>query len=172
MWDKLAVLGLAVVFAWSAAAKSLRWRSWTSLVAGYRLGPLTGPARVGVPIAEAGIVAALLLGTERLGAALALVALVVFSIAILRLRTIEGDRLPCGCFGVARRRDYRFSLARNVALALLAALVMARSPDIYEGFSMPEGSELLPAALIVSGLLVAAWLGTTVARSFRKGSDS
>lgn len=169
-FTRFSVLLLAGTFAWSAVAKLVRWGAWRGLVEGYRLGPLTPAATVAAPLVEAGLVVALLTCT-RWGAAAALVALVAFSGAILRLKALEGDRLPCGCFGRTKRRDYRLSLARNGLLASLAVLATVRDVDLYAGITMPSGAELVPAALIVAGIAVAIWLGVMTASSFKRGSD-
>lgn len=168
---KLASLVLVVVFAWSAGAKVLRWSEWGSLLARYRLGRVSIALRWVVPIAEAATAFVLATGIAKPGAAAALALLAVFSAAVLRLRSIEGDRLPCGCFGRTERRDYRVTLARNAVLALLAAAVLLSGEvSLYDDVSMPSRDEAIPVALIVSGIVAALWLGVSVRRSFRRGS--
>ena len=80
-----------------------------------------------LPWIELGIAVALIAGAARWGAVLAIGLLGIFCVAIARARLLLGtDKLGCGCFGGTRIRDYRLLLARNVALAALAAVVSVR----------------------------------------------
>lgn len=168
---KVAALLLVVVFAWSGAAKVIRWSEWSRLLDRYRLGPASRVLRGAVPLGEVVVAGLIVTESQRLGAAAALALLAGFSGAVLRLRAIEGDRLPCGCFGKTQVRDYRLTLARNSFLVLLAAIVLLRGDvTLYGGLSGPSGDELVPVALIVSGIGAAVWLGVSVRRSFRRGS--
>jgi hypothetical protein len=163
---------LAAVFAWAAVAKAARFRSWQTVLARYRL-PSTvfGPAAVAVPLAELGIAALLVAGATRAGAALSVSLLSAFSLVLLRARSLQGDRLPCGCFGAAKERDYRLMLLRNGSLAVLAAalLLEGRDVDPTTGIGLPSAAEAVPAVLTVAGLLLIMWMGLVVAGSFRKG---
>lgn len=168
---KLASVILAAVLAWSAASKVLRWGDWGVLLTRYRLGRLAAATRVFVPICEAALAGALIAGVGRTAGAAVLVLIVVFSAAVLRLRALEGDRLPCGCFGRTTQRDYRITLARNALLSSLALLVtFGPHAEPLNELSMPRGADVLPAALIVSGIGAALWLGLSVARSLRGGT--
>jgi hypothetical protein len=124
-----------------------------------------------VPVLELAVALAILAGMTRPAGALTLALLAGFSLAVLRLRAIEGDRLPCGCFGKTTERDYRLMLLRNSFLTILAAVVVAAPAEmaLLEGFAAPEGSELLPLVLVVVGLGAAAWAVWSVNRSFRGG---
>lgn len=169
---KLAALLLVAAFSWSVAAKLIRLSVWRETLARYRLPRLLGSlALAGAPASELIAAGMILVGLLHAGAALVLFLLAAFSLAVLRLRTIEGDRLPCGCFGKTKVRDYRLILARNAALGLAAAVVLGapRDADIYAGMSVPRASEVLPATLVLLGIALAVWLAVTVVSSFRKG---
>jgi hypothetical protein len=160
------------VFAWAAIAKVARFRMWQAVLARYRL-PVTAStaAAIGVPLAETAVAALLLAGATRAGAALSVSLLSAFSLVLLRARALQGDRLPCGCFGAAKERDYRLMLLRNGSLAVLAAALLLEGRDIdpMTGFGLPSAAEALPAILTVAGLLLVTWMGLIVASSFRKG---
>jgi hypothetical protein len=96
-----------------------------------------------------------------------------FSAAIVRARAITGDRVPCGCFGSTTTRDYRSMLVRNAALALAAAVVMVRGEGggPLQGFAPPRAGELLPAALVVVGVVFVAfiaWQAALMTRGHRR----
>lgn len=163
---------LVVTFAWASAAKVLRWRRWRDALARYRLGgALERVALVGVPVAEALVVVLLVMGLVKIGAALVMALISAFSLAVVRARGFEGDRLPCGCFGRATARDYREMLVRNALLAFLAAVVLliavvagARNVTL----PYPSGGDVVPAALVVAGLAVGVWLLRQVNVSLRR----
>jgi len=92
-----------------------------------------------------------------------LVALVSFSAAIVVARVRSGRRLGCGCFGGSTTRDYRVLLTRNLALAgiALGAWRMGEDAPLVRSLREPGGADLLPAALLVLGLALAAWVGAT-----------
>jgi hypothetical protein len=142
------------VFGWAAAAKLLRRETWAEALPAYGLGPLERPAATGVPLLEAGVGLLVVAGLPRAGGALALGLLIAFSAAILRARARVGDRLPCGCFGRKARLDVRLALFRNVALGVLAALVMA-APGAGQYLRWPASSELLPAAMVGAAVILA-----------------
>lgn len=166
----LAAAALALVFAWSAAAKLVRMGVWRAALEGYRL-PITGALAVAVPVVEAAVPALVLAGASRAAAALALAALVGFSAAILRARALRGDRLPCGCFGKSDERDFRSMLARNASLGLLAGAVIAKGRDLepLEGLGAPGADDVVPVVLVIAGLSVLVWLFRSVGDSFSSG---
>ncbi|HZA19974.1 MAG TPA: MauE/DoxX family redox-associated membrane protein [Actinomycetota bacterium] len=158
---RIASAMLGAVFLWSGAAKALRWEGWKYALGGYRLPrwaeAATAPA---VIVIEWGIALLLLAGATRVGAALALAVLSAFSLAVLRARSVQGDRLPCGCFGGRRDRDYRAMLVRNALLEGLAALLLVggRDVSIIDGMRMPRSSELVPAAFVALAVVVIVWM--------------
>jgi hypothetical protein len=166
----LLAAALAAVFAWAAAAKVLAPVRWRKALAAYRLGPLERPALVGVPLAEGTVAALVIAGAPVNASILALALLVVFSGAIFRARMVHGSLVPCGCFGRTRARDFRVLLARNVALALLAAgvLMTGASFPLLEWARRPGMGELLPAGLAIAGLGLAAWLARMATTTFRR----
>src|SRR5688500_13155652 len=118
---RIASLALAVAFGWAGAAKLVSFRRWAEVLGRYGLPkPLKLIASVIAPPAELAISATLILGATRAGALAALGALVVFTAAIFRARALNGDRLPCGCFGGSSKRHYKTMLMRNAALGALA----------------------------------------------------
>jgi hypothetical protein len=161
---------LAALFAWAAASKLIAPRRWREALAGYRLGALERPARVGVPLAEVAVGALIVSGAPGQGAGLSLAMLGAFSAAIVRARAVHGSLLPCGCFGRTKARDYRVLLARNLALALLAAgvLVTGASFPLLEWARSPGRGEVLPAALVVAALALALWLARMATATLRR----
>lgn len=158
---------LAVAFFWAATAKASRPSAWRNALLGYRLPPVVlVPAFVGVPLAE--IAAGVLLSAggvaSRAGAALSVALLSAFSIAVLRARSLRGERLPCGCFGGSGSRDYRLMLVRNAALGVVAGLVLLVPAVARYEMEAPRASQAVPAALVALGLGLVAWLGLTLAR--------
>jgi hypothetical protein len=124
---------------------------------------------VGVPVAELAVVATVVVGAPALTSALALGLVASFSAAVVRARVRGGgDAVPCGCFGGSRARDYRLLLARNAALAGLAAIGLgARAPVVAWWPGTPAADALVPFALATSAAGVAvltawrtvSWLG-------------
>ncbi|MBA2273526.1 MAG: hypothetical protein H0W21_06450 [Actinobacteria bacterium] len=155
-----AAVSLAGMFAWAAAAKAIWPAGWRGAVGGFGLGRRAEPlVSVAVPVVELGVALTILWGGARAGAALALALLAAFSAAVVRARSLQGDRLPCGCFGRATVRDYRMMLARNVLGGGLAAVVLLAGAreGILEGSVAPSGPELMPAALTCLGTVLAGW---------------
>ena len=166
----LLAAALVAVFAWAAAAKVLAPERWRESLTAYRLGPLERPALAGVPLAEGTVAVLVIAGAPANASILALALLVAFSGAILRARMVHGSLVPCGCFGRARARDFRVLLGRNLALGLLAAgvLVTGASFPLLEWARSPGTGELLPAALAMAGLGLAAWLARMATVTLRR----
>lgn len=151
---------LAGVFAWAAAAKALDPRGWRESLAAHRLGAMERLALVGIPALEAAVAVLAFAGSLLASALLALALLAAFSAAIVRARALHGDRLPCGCFGRTRARDYRVLLARNLAIAGIAAVVLATGSSfpLLGWARMPQGDEVVAALLATAGLALAGWI--------------
>jgi hypothetical protein len=159
---------LAAVFAAAAATKLFRPRVWTSTVAEHRLPPLLeAGATAGVPLAEAAIPVLVVAGAARAGAAAALVLLMGFSAALLRLRSMVGDGVPCGCFGRRRSRDVRLLLLRNAGIALVAGVALA-GPDRIS-VEPPGSTEVVPAVLAAVGAGLAVLLLRRASALVRSG---
>jgi hypothetical protein len=168
---RIVTAALAGLWLWAALAKALRWAAWRKALAGYGLSAgLERFAAGATPIAELGVAAALLSPTPRAGAALSVALLAAFSLLVVRGRLLQGEKLPCGCFGGARERDYRSMLARNGLLGFMSAVVLVARHDgaPFDGISLPGASEVLPALLIALGVIVAAWMAYQFA-SARRG---
>jgi Methylamine utilisation protein MauE len=164
----LAAAALTVTFGASALAKVTGWRVWRTSLRSYGLPePLGRVSGSGVPAAE-GLVALLpLLGMDRSAGLLALALLSAFSIVIVAARARGDGRIDCGCFGSARRRDYRVLLLRNGVLAVVAAVAWRAGEDAWalRSLGMPRGSDLLPAAITVIGLGLAVWVSAQTVRA-------
>jgi hypothetical protein len=161
---------LTGVFVWAAASKLIAPRRWREAVSAYRPGSLERATLVGVPLAEGAVGALILAGASAYGTALALVLLGGFSSAIVRARALHGSKVPCGCFGRTKVRDYRVLLARNLALAFLALAVLATGASfpLLQWARLPGGEEIVPALLVAAGLALALWLGRMTAAALRR----
>ncbi|MDQ3951885.1 MAG: hypothetical protein M3279_02800 [Actinomycetota bacterium] len=163
------LLGLA--FVWAAVAKITRFGAWRSALSGYRLPQMVmGPALFLVPAIELATAFLLARGGDvtRAGAALTVGLLAAFSLAVLRARRLQGDRLPCGCFGGSGSRDYRLMLVRNALLgAVAAAILLVPGVARYE-VDAPEAAQLVPAALAALGVALIAWLVVTFGHGARR----
>jgi hypothetical protein len=160
VWMRLASVLLAATFAWSGSMKILRAERWRLDLVSYRLNrPLRAAGFLLLPWVEVGIAGALVAGAARTGAMLAIGLLGIFCVAIVRARLLLGtDKLGCGCFGGARIHDYRLLLARNIALASLAAVVVSgRDPSTARGLDLGGPSALL-WLMSALALIAAAWV--------------
>jgi hypothetical protein len=161
---------LAAVFVWAAGSKLVAAQRWRESLAAYRLGALERPALVGVPFAEAAVGGLVLAGASVYAAALALALLGGFSGAIVRARAVHGSLVPCGCFGRTKARDYRVLLARNFALAILPAGVLATAASfpLFQWARLPVGDEVVSVLLAAAGLGLAGWLTRIAATTLRR----
>jgi hypothetical protein len=155
----LSALVLTFVFVWAAAAKMLRFRAWREALSAYGFPPsasrVIAPA---VPLVELAAAVALTVVSVKLGAAVSLVLLSGFSLAVLRARVRRGNRVPCGCFGRTKARDYRIMLGRNAVLAALAAVILLsdETEGLLSGMKVPAAGEMFPAILAIVGIGVVA----------------
>ncbi len=108
-------------------------------------------------------------GASRAAGALSLALLSAFSLAVLRARRLEGDRLPCGCFGKTTSRDYRMMIVRNALLATAAAVALSPGRDValLEGLGAPNGSEAIAVVLSAAGIGLIAWMVWNLRASLR-----
>jgi hypothetical protein len=169
----LAAAGLALTFGAAAVVKLARGAAWRRTLGSYGL-PSGASRLVGfaVPAVELGIAALVLAGFGSSAGLLSIVALVAFSGAILLGRVRAGRRLECGCFGGSGTRDYRLLLARNLALAGVAFVAWRAGEDapLVRSLGEPAGADLLPVALVVLGLALAAWVGAVAFAGAGRGS--
>lgn len=161
---------LAAAWFWAAIAKASRPSAWRTALLGYRLpGGFVTPALVLVPIVE--IVTGVLLAAggeaTKAGAALSVALLAAFSLAVLRARRLQGDRLPCGCFGGNGSRDYRLMLVRNSFLGAVAAAILLVPRVATYDLEAPGSAQALPALLVAAGLVLIGWLLATSGRAGR-----
>ncbi|MGH2735909.1 MAG: MauE/DoxX family redox-associated membrane protein [Actinomycetota bacterium] len=160
----VAAFVLSVAFAWAALAKLLSYPQWQEALARYEFPHAVTPLLAAiVPFVELAAVALLLLVSIKAGAALSVAMLAGFSLAIMRARALQGEKLPCGCFGKSTERDWRLMLLRNSLLALPAALALLSSNQggIVENASVLR-NEVVPVLLVVLALLAVAWLAAEV----------
>jgi hypothetical protein len=163
---------LIAAFAWSAIAKAVRPSAWRRALVGFDLPrPLAAPALVAVPLAEAVVVGLGLLGLASAAAWLAIAMLVSFSLAVVRTRLRKGESVPCGCFGARTARDWRLVLGRNALLGAAAAWVLAQGSGATTTWQdvIPRGGQVIPAALAIGGVVVAAWVLMQVGAASRVG---
>jgi hypothetical protein len=164
---------LAVAFGAAAAAKVAGARSWRRSLASYRLPAaverIAGPS---VPAVEIVLAAMPFVGLVSSAGLASLVVLGLFSAAIVAGRIRVGRRLDCGCFGASSARDYRVLLVRNGALAVAAVVAWQKGVDDSLGgaLGMPSGPDLLPAALVLLGLGLAAWVAVQTLVVVRRGA--
>lgn len=154
-------LVLVLTFGWAVVAKLVHWGSWTQSLVAYGFPERTRPAvALLVPVAELVVAILVLAGPIRVGLAATLLLVSAFSLGILRARSLQGDQLPCGCFGGTESRDYRLLLVRNAFLGALAgiALVGGASESVVSLAEVPSSSELLPALLVTAGVALVSWL--------------
>ena len=171
----LAAAALTVTFGAAALTKLAGWRSWRRALRSYGLPGRSEPcAAFAVPAAEALVALLPLMGLGSSAGLLAIVLLSALSIAIVAARARGDRRIDCGCFGPARRRDYRVLLLRNGALALMAAVAWRAGQDAWalRSLGVPRGSEFLPAAITLVGLVLAAWVAAQTIRALARRSGA
>jgi hypothetical protein len=168
----VAAAALAIAFGWAAVTKVVRARRWRRSLQSYGLGGgFERTVAVGVPLVELGIGVLPFLGLPSTAGVLSLGVLAVFSVGIVAARIRNGPRLDCGCFGAARVRDYRLLLARSGGLAIVALVAWRRGTDTWIGTDVvaPSGGELVPAALVALGLVLATLVVVATVRTVRRG---
>lgn len=167
--SRIAAILLITTFVAAGAAKLFRYSRWRSALDEYRLpGRVAGGIAVGVPVAELVVATALVLLPRQIGAAASLVLLALFSAAIVRVAVVRGRRVPCGCFGGDRARDYRMLLGRNALLCAAAAIVLFEG-DEGALVSSISASDVLPMALVTAGVGLVVLLASQMSGSLRGG---
>ena len=129
---------------------------------------LTAPLGVGVPVAELGLAAALLLpGGVAWWAALGAVALLVVFMAVIGRSLARGQAPDCNCFGrMSGGQVGRKTLVRNGVLTAAAAVLVATGPARAAPSALGWISDLsaaqqigLASAVVIAGLLISqGWL--------------
>jgi hypothetical protein len=145
----IARLGLALVFVVAALAKLVDLAGFRQTLVDFGLHTAVGRWAAPAIVATELIIAGLLVPTPTAiaGATAAVALLAVFSAAIGRVLR-RGEAPDCGCMGAARSKPVsRSTLARNAALALVAAAVAVAGPGA--ALTAP------PIAVIVGAALVA-----------------
>lgn len=165
---------LVLCFSWAGLAKLIRFGRWRAALGGYGFsGDVEKVVALGVPFAELGVVALVVLGSARAGGALVLALVALFSLAILQARRVRGDRVPCGCFGGRSERDYRLLLMRNATLGAAAGVMLLLGREgAVRAFPAPGAGDALPAVLTVGGILLAFWMLQHVTGSLGRREQS
>ena len=146
---------LATTFMWAAVGKLLRSSGWRAALRAVALPRwIERLARFAVPIMEATCAVLLLTGSLRIGSALAVGLLVMFTITLATAPRSGDGRLPCGCFGGTARRSVRWLLTRNAVLGLVAVASLTAGSRIPMP-GLPPSSQVLPASLAAVGLALA-----------------
>ncbi|HEY7476859.1 MAG TPA: MauE/DoxX family redox-associated membrane protein [Actinomycetota bacterium] len=171
-WAALAVATLAVTFAWAAAAKVMGARRWRGVVAAHRLP--TAAERLafrGVPAVEALVPILAIAGYRVAASAWALVLVAGFAVETVRVRTVLGPDVPCGCFGGRVERGTGWLLARDAGLAALAVVGVAAGVDepLLRWPGAPGPGEILPMVLATVGIAVGAFAAWQAAVWLGKG---
>jgi hypothetical protein len=157
-WTSLALALIAGLFGWAAISKIAAGRRWWLTVAAHRLpAPAERIAAWAVPAAEAIVPVMAMLGYRAAAAGWALILLVGFSAEVIRIRMRRGATVPCGCFGGRGEVKASWLLARNAALAgaCLVSISGVGNMPLVRWPGVPSATEILPAALAITGLLVA-----------------
>jgi hypothetical protein len=168
-WSSAAAALLAVAFAWSSIAKITGWGRWRQTLAihGLPAGMERVAARA-VPAGELLVPTLALLERPRAAGALALAAIGLFSVALVRLAVRDGARVSCGCFGRGWI-DVRLALVRNAIFAAVAAGVWVSAPP-DPVVRLPSVSDSVPASLVAVGVAAAALTGWRATVWLRRGS--
>jgi peroxiredoxin len=161
----LSQLVLAAVFAVAGVAKLADLPRTRRAAESFGVSPRLSPAAaVLLPVAELAIAAALLLAaTARWGALAAIVLLLAFSVATVRVLR-NGTTVDCNCFGGLTQTEVgRGTLIRNSLLGLLGAFVAigVESVGAFGWVTAPASGDRLVMALLVGfvlGLCCFSWL--------------
>ncbi len=143
-------LALAAVFVRAGAAKLARPSAAASSFSALGA-PAPSVLARGVPVAEL-LTAVVLIAEPRVGAALALVLLLVFSAFLARV-VASGAAAPCNCFGTARAEPVSAAdLVRNGLLLVLGLPALVAADRIVPG---PRAVAVVAVA-VSAGLVVLA----------------
>lgn len=160
----VAQLALAGVLLLAATGKALRAEEFTAALRLSHLPPgFIAPLAVAVPLLEAGLAVALLLGGERSVVAALVATAGLFAAFTLWMGWVRGRRLRvrCGCFGVGGAEVGTRSIGRNLLLLLVAvagAVLAARTENLLPGPSLPMAVTVTALGACVA-LLVALRAG-------------
>ena len=157
-------------------AKALYWTSWRSALTSYAIpDPLLPVVAFTVPVLELLLVALMVGGSVLVGAALTVLLLGAFSMSVLRAMVLHrSKRLPCGCFGKMKVRDYRFLLVRNTSLGVLAALILigGKPVDAPAELGGPPGISVLAAFFSAAAVALALHFGRRLSIQARKRAQA
>jgi thiol-disulfide isomerase/thioredoxin/uncharacterized membrane protein YphA (DoxX/SURF4 family) len=150
--------GLAVVFLIASVAKLVNNREARQTLVGFGVPSwFVAPLSWGLPLLETALATALLIDiSARWGAAGALTLLAVFTVVIARALR-KGVTPPCRCFGQLSRSVTGWrTLARNVILLVIAAMLVGFGPGV--DWLLPllsSSSDAVPPQQIIELLAIA-----------------
>ena len=121
--SRAATLLLGVTFLMAGAAK-LASASWPAQADA--MGAPRAVARI-LPFVEVVLGALLLVGIGEPWTVVAAAVVLLAFTGVLVLRLAQGRRVPCACFGTARRPISWWTVGRNVALLAVAGLALVAS---------------------------------------------
>lgn len=164
-------LALVLVFAVAAIAKFADRRRFQQSIASFGV-PLrfTSMLAVTVPGAELAVAIALLPRASAQWAATGAFALLVAFLALISLNLSKGRRPDCNCFGQLRATPIGWrTLARNIALASLAGIVVWKGPgssafSSVRGLSTVEAVSVALGTAAVLGVLIVGWFTASLLR--------
>ena len=171
-WASLCLAVVAGIFGGAAISKIGLRPLWLQALAAHSL-PAAAERAAGwaVPAVEALVPALAMLGYRTAAAGWASVLAVAFSAEVVRVRLRHGAMIPCGCFGGRREvRAWRL-LARNGGVVAASAVAIAAGLDapVVRWPGVPSTTELLPATIAVSGVIVMGIAAWQAHRSFGRG---
>jgi hypothetical protein len=93
---------------------------------------------------------------------------VLFSAAIVWARIRVGtNEIGCGCFGGARKRDYRLLLARNISLAAVAVVAVWSGGRADLSADLVGEPNAVPWVLVMVAAVGCFWVVWQVSRRVR-----
>jgi thiol-disulfide isomerase/thioredoxin len=168
----LARVVLAASFAVAAVAKLGDREKFRGALAGFGVPvAITGPVAVLLPLVELGVALALVPAVLARGAAAVALALLALFSAAIAAAFVRGTEVDCRCFGELRvSGSGRGALARNAALAALAAVVLVwPAPGFGSATGWRDGVGTGPGGLLAACAValgaVPAWI---IARSVHR----
>ena len=155
----VAMLFLALVFAWSAATKLRRPALAAMAMVDFKVMRRVHPALgFALGAGELLLALALAMGGPILRLSLPVAGITLWFFALLIARSLwSGERFACFCFGDTDSALSGFTLLRTVSLALLASLlaVFATPTSVYRGVNVASVLEASVALAILAIIVLA-----------------
>ncbi|MEP6547285.1 MAG: MauE/DoxX family redox-associated membrane protein [Gammaproteobacteria bacterium] len=152
---------VSLVFLTAAYGKFRHWTAFQGVVANYRLLPevLIAPAVYLLPLVEALLGTALLLGLGSPGPELGSAALLMLFALAMGINIARGRRhIDCGCFQSALKQSLSWKLViRNVALALLLGMAVLTREGPSDLFMLVNGLLVGVVLFVILQSLAILW---------------